>query len=105
MLVDLRTYTLNPGKMRDFLEKYEAKGLPLHRKFVGEPIGYFTTEVGTLNQVVHMWGYESLADREIKRSRMEANVEWISYLDWMNSHNHIMHQEIKILKSTRFSKI
>jgi len=33
-------------------------------KHCGEPVFYATTEVGQLNQVVHVWKYASQAERE-----------------------------------------
>lgn len=105
MLIDLRTYTLSPGKLADFLEKYEAEGLPIQRQYLGMPIGYFFTEVGPLNQVVHLWGYESMADRERKRGALEADSKWWDYRNRMAPFNHLLHQENKLVKSTRFSPL
>ena len=65
MIVDLRTYTLQVGAMRDFLALYAREGLEVQRRHLGAPVGYYTTEVGDLNQVVHIWQYEDAADREL----------------------------------------
>ena len=32
----------------------------LQQRILGNLIGYFTTEIGMLNQSVHLWGYTSL---------------------------------------------
>ncbi|HKU09597.1 MAG TPA: NIPSNAP family protein [Bradyrhizobium sp.] len=105
MIIDLRTYMLSPGLLPDFLEKYEAEGLPIQKEYLGLPIGYFYTEIGALNQVVHMWGYESLADREQKRGRMEADPRWWDYRNRMTPFGHLSNQENKILKPARFSPL
>jgi len=42
--------------------------LPVQQKFLGGLVGFFTCEIGTLNRIVHMWKYESLADREARRA-------------------------------------
>ena len=35
---------------------------------LGPPLGwYISMDIGELNQVVHLWGYESLADRASRR--------------------------------------
>jgi len=52
MIVDLRSYTMVPGRLNAWLKLYEAEGLPIHIRHLGEPMGIFTTDVGTLNQVV-----------------------------------------------------
>lgn len=105
MIVDLRTYTMVPGRLNAFLELYEKEGLPHQIKYLGKPIGYFTTEVGTLNQVVHIWGYQSMADRETRRAAMEKDPEWIAYRKKSAATGNVQHQENKILKSVPFSPL
>lgn len=105
MIVDLRTYTMVPGRLAAFLEIYEKEGLPIQEKHLGKPIGFFVTEVGTLNQVVHLWGYESQGDRERRRNGMEADPAWIAYRKKSAAAGNIHQQENKILKSTSFSPL
>ena len=80
MIVDVRTYDIVPRKMKTYLSLFEEYALPVLRDYIGEPLGYFVVEHGTLNQVVHMWGYESLADLEEKRQAREADPRWDEYL-------------------------
>ena len=42
MIVDHRTYELQPGRLRDFLALYEKEGLPVQKKHLGNLVGYFT---------------------------------------------------------------
>jgi hypothetical protein len=35
---------------------------------LGKLIGFFFTEIGVVNQVVHIWAYESLDDRLVRRA-------------------------------------
>ena len=105
MIVDLRTYTMIPGRLAAFLELYEKEGLPIQIKHLGKPIGYFVTEIGTLNQVVHLWGYDSLADREKRRGAMETDPDWIAYRKKSSAAGNIQIQENKILKSVSFSPL
>jgi len=105
MIVDLRTYTMVPGRLAAFLELYEKDGLPIQEKHLGKPIGYFVTEIGTLNQVVHLWGYESQGDRERRRNAMEKDPDWIAYRKKSGATGNVQHQENKILKSTSFSPL
>ena len=58
MIIDERTYTLHPGKIPEFLELYQAEGYAVQTSHLGEPVGWFWTEIGVLNQIVHLWGYE-----------------------------------------------
>jgi len=53
-----------------FLALYEQEGLPVKRKHLGNLVGFFTTEVGNVNEIVHIWTYEVLTDRTRRRAAM-----------------------------------
>ena len=80
MIIDERTYTLQPGKLKEWQALYEREGLPVQGRILGNLIGFFVTEVGTLNQIVHLWGYENFAERERRRAQMNADPAWQAYL-------------------------
>jgi hypothetical protein len=105
MLVDLRRYTIVPGQLKPYLAIYEAQGLPVQRRHLGDPLGYFITEVGQLNQVVHLWGYEDFADRQRKRGAMEKDPEWTAYKQKTAEGRFIHNQENQLLISAPWSKI
>lgn len=101
MIIDHRTYTLHPGKLAEFLKLYETKGYPIQTKHLGEPWGWFTSmDIGQLNQVVHMWAYEDLADRARRRAAMQADPEWQAYLK--EAAPLLQHMENKILSPAPF---
>jgi hypothetical protein len=105
MIVDLRTYTLRPGRLRPYLDLYRRIGFPIHRQHVGDPIGYFTSEIGELNQVVHLWGYDSLADRETKRAALEADSGWMRYREAMWEEGNVVRQENRILRAVNLNDV
>ena len=76
MIVDERSYTLRSGAMKDFLEIIRSDIIPIQKKILGNLLGYFYTEVGVLNQVVHLWAYENMADRERRRAELAAYPNW-----------------------------
>ena len=102
MIIEKRTYTFHPGKIQEFLALYEREGLPLHTKYL-PLIGYFVSEIGTLNQVITMWGYESMADRETRRAALYADPEWIAF--GPKTTPFIQTMETAILRPTSFSPI
>jgi len=62
MIYEVRTYTLKPGTVAEFEENF-GKALPAREKV--SPLGAFWhTDIGPLNQVIHVWPYESLKHRE-----------------------------------------
>lgn len=101
MIIDERTYTCHPGKVKAFLEVYERLGKPIQWPILGDPIGFFVTEVGTLNQVVHLWRYESMAEREQRRARLAQAPNWADYLDAATPF--LLRMENRILVPTAFS--
>ena len=103
MIIDHRTYTFHPRKIPEFLKIYESEGLPIQLKHLGNLVGYFVSTIGLLNQIVHLWGYESLADMEIRRAARDADPDWKAY--GKKTVGFIVSQETKILKPTSFSPI
>ncbi len=96
MIYEMRTYTCKPGKMPEAEERF-AKALTNRVKL--SPLGAFWhTEVGTLNQIIHVWPYENAGERD--RLRAEArNVEgWPPGLSDL-----LLEQQTKILVPAPFS--
>ena len=82
MIVDHRTYNVKLGKMNEYLKLYETEALPLQLKYLGHCVGwYVSNDIGPLSQIVHMWAYESLADREERRARLAADPAWPKFLE------------------------
>jgi len=102
MIVEKRTYTLHPGAMPEFLALYEAEGLALHTKYL-PMLGYFVSDIGPLNQVITLWGYQSMAEREEKRAALYADPAWIAF--GPKTTGFIRTMENMILKPTAFSPI
>ncbi len=105
MIIDHRTYTFRPGKVKQWLDKYEQDGLPIQQQHLGTFLGLFTTEVGNLHQVVFLWGYESMADRETRRAKMEADPAWRKFISEIWDLDVIVEQHIKLLRPASFSPI
>ncbi|MDQ4420978.1 NIPSNAP family protein [Sphingobium sp. DEHP117] len=101
MIVDHRIYTLRPGAVQPFLELFEREGLPLYLEYCGKLVGYYISESGTLNQVIHLWAYESVEDRERRRSSLYQDARWTAFLD--AALPLVASQESRLLKPTRFS--
>ena len=103
MIVDHRTYTLRPGTLADYVKIYETEGYAIQTKHLGQPLGwYISHDIGQLNQIVHLWAYEDLADRARRRAALMADPEWQAVIK-KNAPN-IMTQENKILTQPGFVK-
>ena len=80
MIVEMRTYTAHPGKAAAWLDHYQKNGLPVQRELLGKLIFFGTTEIGPLHQIVHLWAYESLADREQAKASSAPCIAVLSYV-------------------------
>jgi hypothetical protein len=105
MIVEQRTYTLKPLRTRDFLALYERAALPLQKQYLGHLVGFFVSEVGPLNEVVHLWAFDSLAERERRRKAMEEDPGWPLYVAELRELDVILQQESKMLRSVSFSPL
>ena len=76
MIHELRTYTFHPGKQPEYLKFAEEIGRPIRGNDYGLNQGYWTSEIGTLNQIWHLWSYESLDAREALRQKLAKNDAW-----------------------------
>lgn len=100
MYIEERMYTLHPGKVDEYLRNYEQYGMPVQLRHQPYMLGYYFTEVGTQNMIVHMWAYESLDQRERCRTALFADPEWQSYRPRI--HPLMRHMETRIMKAAPF---
>ena len=101
MIVDVRTYTLIPRKLPHYVELFEKHALPVTKRHGLELLGYYVSQIGPLNQVVHLWRYESLADLERKRAARDADPAWAEFLAM--TEGMVLMQDNKIMRPAAFS--
>ena len=103
MIVEERTYRIVAGRLPEYLEVYERKGLSVQRDVLGQLLGYFTTEVGGLSSLVHLWGYDSFDERSRRRALLQTEQRWQNYLRECTPM--IQKMQNRILVPTSFSPI
>lgn len=103
MIIEQRTYSFIPGKLPEFLKVYEELGAPIQVPILGNLIAAMTTEVGPLNQYIHIWAYESMADRDARRAKLAVHPDWPTYLK--AAVPLMMQMENKICVPTAFSPL
>jgi hypothetical protein len=96
MIYELRTYTLMPGKQGEYLRLSAEVGRKARGDKYGKLEGFWSTEFGTLNQVVHLWQFADLNERDRLRAELAKNEEWTKgYLPQIRGM--VLAQENKIL--------
>ena len=74
MIYEMRTYQVKPGKVAE-LEKLVGEALP-HREKYSRLGAFWHTEIGPLNEVVHIWPYESMDERARIREAANKDPHW-----------------------------
>ena len=107
MIYELRTYTTAPGKALHYLELFRTTGLPLVTRHL-PMLGYWLSDVGPLNQIVHLWAYDDFNHRMRCRAGLAGETEWQrAFIE--PAFTVIMSQESRFLslhsESQRFSQL
>lgn len=79
MILEERRYTLIPGGVPQYIAHYHALGRESQERHLGEMVGCFQSEVGELNQLVFLWRYDNLADREARRTALMADAQFAEF--------------------------
>jgi NIPSNAP len=79
-IVDLRVYSIRLRKMADFVDVFDRLAMPVQLKYLGQPLGIFSSAVGQLNQVVHLWGFSDMGEFEQRHSARDKDPDWPVYL-------------------------
>jgi hypothetical protein len=103
MYYEIRTYKIRTGAVPAYLKLVEEEGIALQKHHLGELVGYFFSEIGPLNQIVHMWAYTSLDDREARRQRLAEDPAWQAFSPKIQALLETM--ESKIMKPAVFSPL
>jgi len=74
MIYEVRTYNLKPGTVEQF-EGYFAESLPYREKH-SKLAAFWHTEIGPLNQVIHVWPYDNLEERTRIRAEAIKDPHW-----------------------------
>jgi NIPSNAP len=76
MIYELRTYTVKPGTIPDMVKAASTVSRAIRGDNFGKLEGYWFTEIGPLNQVLHMWSYSDLNERATLRAELAGNARW-----------------------------
>ena len=105
MIVDHRTYKVKPGTLNQQLAIYEKYAFPVQLKHLGAPVAFLTAETGELNTMIHLWAYESAADREQRRAAMAKDPGWGEYLKANAEAGYVVDMRTNLMVPTSFAPI
>ncbi len=100
MLYELRTYTVKPGAVGDMVKAASTVSHDIRKNDFGKLEGYWFTEIGPLNQVLHLWSYSDFNERARLRGELARNSRWTGeYLPLIRPL--LMLQEVRLLNAIR----
>lgn len=76
MIYELRTYTVKPGSIGEMVKAASTVSRDIRKDEYGKLEGYWSTEIGPLNQVMHLWSYSDLNERARLRRELARNPRW-----------------------------
>ncbi|MEP6720072.1 MAG: NIPSNAP family protein [Variovorax sp.] len=79
MIHEIRTYTLVPGGVREYLRLYNDLGRAVQTQVLGNLIALLTPESGDINQLVFHWAFDSFEERSQRRARLIADARFSEF--------------------------
>ena len=78
-IYELRTYNVIVGKMSELVDLYKTEGWAALQKHPKKLVGYFTGDIGALNQLIHVWKFDDDADRRAFWAGVFGDVEFMAF--------------------------
>ena len=103
MFYEIRTYRLKVGALPKYIALVAEQGIAIQRAHLGNLVGYFHSDIGPQNQIVHIWAYDSLDDRERRRAALAADPAWLAFIPSIQELMEDM--DSKIMRPTSFSPL
>jgi hypothetical protein len=95
MIIDYRAYTMHSGGVGPFMELFEKEGLEPQIRILGNFLGIYRTEVGPINQIIMMFAYQDLNDRQTRRDALFKDPAFLAYLAKVRPY--LRDQEVRLL--------
>ena len=100
MIYELRTYTVKPGTLGDMVKAASTVSRDIRKDEYGKLEGYWSTEIGPLNQVMHLWSYSDYEERAKLRAELSKNPRWTGeYLPLIRPL--LLRQDVRLLNALR----
>ena len=103
MIVEQRDYHVTTGKLNELVGLYAGEGIAIQQEYLGGFVGAFTTDIGALSTYTSLWRYDSYAEREERRARLQKDERWVAFLARIQPLIHT--QQNRILIPTSFSPL
>jgi len=76
VIYELRIYECVPGRLPNLHKRFETTTLKIWERMGIRQAGFWIADVGTSNELTYLIAWESLAEREEKWTKFQADPEW-----------------------------
>ena len=74
----MRTYDIAMGKTPEYMAAVREIALPVRESYGVKLAGWYYTDIGALNKVVHIWAYRDYAHFEEAREAFRTDERWVN---------------------------
>ena len=97
----MRTYDIAMGKTPEYMAAVREVALPVRESYGIKLAGWYYTDIGALNKVVHIWAYRDFAHFEEAREAFRTDERWINdYVPRVKGI--VLRQENQIMRASDF---
>ena len=97
----MRTYDIAMGKTPEYMAAVREIALPVRESYGVKLAGWYYTDIGALNKVVHIWAYRDFAHFEEAREAFRTDERWLNdYVPRVKGM--ILRQENQIMRASDF---
>ena len=76
MIYDMRIYDLQPGAVPRYMQAVREVALKIRQDHGVKLAGWYYTDIGPLNRVVHIWAYRDYAHFQEAREKVRSDPRW-----------------------------
>ncbi len=76
MIYDMRIYDLKPGSVPEYMAAVQEVALQIRQDHGVKLAGWYYTDIGPLNRVVHIWAYEDYTHFDSARQAVRSDPRW-----------------------------
>lgn len=95
MIYELRTYTLTPGGVREYMRIYNESAREVQVGILGRLVSLLQPESGDLNQLIFLWAFDSYEERKQRRAQLLADERFTTFRKAVK--NLLVRQESQLL--------
>ena len=97
----MRTYDIAMGKTPEYMAAVREVALPVRESYGVKLAGWYYTDIGALNKVVHIWAYRDFAHFEEAREAFRSDERWLNdYVPRVKGI--VLRQENQIMRASEF---